>query len=159
MGDRLLLADYSDSEWGEIELSENWASYRAFWAAVLQFAAADGADAVAYCPELGEDCLSTRVDGKPCIMNPPPEEYRRDLLAAARWLAAGGAMQAYVRRWRQWIFPATGLGTIDLETPGGKIEWRVSGDLKGLILWRMTKNYGAKSDGRTNPSESVRRRE
>ena len=59
MSEVLTFADYSEPDWGEIELSGDWASYRKFWAAVLQFPTADQADAVVFDLDLGEECLAT----------------------------------------------------------------------------------------------------
>ena len=85
------LADYSEPDWGAIDLCDDGTSYRKFWAAVLHFATADQADALLYDLDCGDECLATVIGDETYPMNPTPVEYRSELLVAAQHLAVGGA--------------------------------------------------------------------
>jgi hypothetical protein len=130
-------ADYADPVSGEIELSEEGASYRAFWAAVLSFAAADGASAVCYRLDEGEDCLLVETDGDSYPMIPPPPEYRKELLAAGRRLACGGRSGYWMNRLLRLVTGSRRLGSLELQTHSGTVTWRAADQVAGLSMRRI----------------------
>lgn len=65
---QLKTADYDAANWGEIELSSDTNTHRAFWSAVLQLAAADSAQCVTYKLDREEDCLAVEIDGQEFVM-------------------------------------------------------------------------------------------
>lgn len=128
---RLTLRDYCGPNWPEIELCEEEPSYRAFWAAVLQLATADGASIVRYELDSGESCLSVEIEDNRFAMEPPPAALRRQLLRAAERYAFG--------RLRSVLGTWTGrrAGTIVVETPLGDVRWNVREIKSGVWLTRV----------------------
>ena len=130
-------ADYSEPDWGAIDLCDDGTSYRKFWAAVLQFATADQADAVLYDLDRGDECLATVIGDETYPMDPPPVEYRDDLLVAARHLAASrpplGAVHFLLR-----IFGLSHyLGKFEVQLPEHTVSWSVYGLSNGLSIQRL----------------------
>jgi hypothetical protein len=137
---RLTFANVNQPDWGRVELSPDWQAYRAFWTVVLQFATADGGSAVHYRLDAGEDCLGIEIDGKTYFMYPPPEQYRKPLLRAAKRLACDGWLK---RLWLR-VCRHPRLGSISLEYPGGDVIWQVHAVPSGVQISRLPDNVGVK---------------
>ena len=90
----------ADDAW-MVDLTDDRASGRRFWALVLRFATADGASTVRFDPALGDDCLTLTVDGDQFDMVPPPAELRPWLLEMGRELLLGGKWKARLA----WLIP------------------------------------------------------
>jgi hypothetical protein len=134
---RLTRNDYSAADWGDIELCASWASYRTFWAAVLSFAAADNADAVYYRESADDKCLGVKVGDDGYLMEPPPKEYRRDLLTAVKRLAGGGVVGVLYHQVVGVLTRSTYRGHVVVETPQGDAHWQVHTFPNGVRLQRM----------------------
>jgi len=132
MGARLTFADYCEADWGPVELTDDIQAYRTFWAAVIQYATADGGSTVHYRLDGGDDCLAIEIGGAICPMQPPPKEYRRELLLAAKRLASG----SWIRRLFSLMHRTIQLGSINLETPWGAVTWHVHRVHSGLCMTR-----------------------
>jgi hypothetical protein len=129
--------DFCAPEWGDLELSESWASYRAFWTAVLSLATADNADAVYYRPGDGDECLAVEIGDEGYGLEPPPKEYRRRLLAAVKRLAGGGVGGVMYRWIANRLTRSTYRGSLVLETPRGDVHWEAHAFPSGIQLWRV----------------------
>ncbi|MCA9186405.1 MAG: hypothetical protein R3E01_35100 [Pirellulaceae bacterium] len=134
----LTLADYPGPPWDSIELSEDQRSYRAFWAAVLQFATADGADEVIFDLNCGYGCLATVINEATHTLVPPPAEYRDCLFAFARRLAAGGPIRSAARYWSRVLDRSDYLGRITLRVVGRNVDWSVFALSRGVRMRRVT---------------------
>lgn len=134
MATHLSFADYSDTDWGHLLLSEDWSSLRTFWAATLQFAIADRVDAVWFCPDLDDGCLFTQIGNKHFELVPPPAEYRAILYDAIRKMAAGPALSKSAGTNRQSNSDTVEVGIVSSETPNGSIQWQVTESARGLCL-------------------------
>lgn len=138
MGAYLTMDDYCEPGWGAITLCEDPLSDRSFWAAILQFATADGGVAIYYDLDAGEDCLAIEVDGDKYSMMPPPPELRSRLLAAARRLACAASMRSPFR-WLYALLPGRHyLGRIALYAPYGDIVWDVYGARRSVCFRRAS---------------------
>lgn len=132
----LTFADYNKPDWGSIDLSADQKFCRAFWAAVLQLATADNAQIVYFRLDDDANCLVVKIDGQTFTMEPPPVEYRQELLAAARRMASGGRLKIVFQAFRRMLNRTDCLGTIFLETSSGEVPWNVYDELRGLRLER-----------------------
>jgi hypothetical protein len=137
MSTLLTFADYCDPNWGLIELANNETSIRAFWTAVLQFAAADGATAVHYDLNLGSECLSVEMDCHRHVMVPPPREFREDLFAAICRLAVRNDLRLAFRRLLHLVGNEGLIGRILLEAPAGQIVWLVFAESQRIRIERL----------------------
>lgn len=137
MRNLLTFADYFSTDWGSIEIADDESSHRAFWTAVLQFAAADGATEIHYDLDKGSECLSIVIDGEGYAMEPPPSEFRVDLLTAAHRLATGSFFCLVFRRFLNLIRRDDIIGQILLEVPDGKIAWAVIDQRQGVRIERL----------------------
>jgi hypothetical protein len=129
--------DFCAGEWGDVELSESWASYRAFWTAVLSIAAADNAKAVYYRQSDDDKCLAVEIGEEGYGLDPPPKEYRRELLTAVKRLAAGGGAGVAYRWFVGQLTRSTYRGRIVLETPRGDVHWEAHAFPDGIRLDRV----------------------
>lgn len=133
MGAHLTFADYSEPDWGAIELCEDAQAYRTFWSAVLQYATADNGSAVYFQPDAGENCLTIEVSGDVYSMTPPPKEYHQSLIRAAKRLASS----SWLGRIASSVRPRRQIGSLTLEAPGGTVIWHVYNQGSGLKMARL----------------------
>lgn len=117
------------------DLSEEFASHRTFWACVLQVAASVKAKRVLYHLHEGENCLQfLRSDDECYPLFPPPEEFREELLAAARRLAFGGRWWLWGRRVLASLVGRAPVGRILVQTPEGDRMWVVREDARAVTF-------------------------
>jgi len=136
MNARLAYNDYKSPTWESIELTSDLSSHRSFWTAVLQFATADGADAVLFRLDSEEDCLAIEVGSQVFPMEPPPAEYRQELLATAHRLATKGLIRFMWNRLAAITHRSRYVGRILVETPDGFKPWFVYRLTDGLRIQR-----------------------
>ncbi len=115
-------ADYGPSS-REIELSDSRISHKAFWATLFEFAAEEQACMLIYDLDYGDDCLGVWVDTHKHILEPPPLEYRSDLLAAGRRLVLGGKLKMAFRLLFYGFDEIDRLGLLLANSPRQQTKW------------------------------------
>jgi hypothetical protein len=144
----LRLDEKLTADWGPLDLSDDPECARRFWTVVLQYAIADGGEAVHFRLDRGDDCLGIEIAGTTHFMVPPPVEYRTSLLRAARHLAAGDLLTMTVRTIVAKFRPSAALGRIYVEIPGAVVEWAVRDFLDGVCFKRNTEFATIASESR-----------
>ena len=121
----------------EVALRPDPRSHREFWATVIHLATVESASEIRYRLDAGDDCLSIKVDGCVHAMNPPPVEYRRDLLTSLRRLARDGLLGELFTR----LFPKSRsqrpFGIISFERWSEIARWHAYNDGAGVTLKRV----------------------
>jgi hypothetical protein len=126
---------------GMVQLGADRSSAERFWAMVLQFAAADRAEAVLFRPALGDSCLACVVEGETYPMVPPEDAFRRLYFRVGRDLLAGSRLRGLLWWWRARWLGREPQGEITLKSEGRSIRWsgtyRVEGACESLVIQRL----------------------